>query len=193
MNNKFSKLALAGLLSLNAISANAATYTFDDVFTGSSSTVFTGPNAGYIEMALSLSVANSADSLQYAFSLFSRTTFDSFGYCSSGCVFTSTSKDGDKLFGTFTFTSVTAPDVNGDSSFAGNTIFTGGEGLFTGASGSGTFSGISNYLTLSTTQYNLSSITTPVPEADTSAMLLTGLGLVGFMARRQKAIKSNQK
>ena len=33
----------------------------------------------------------------------------------------------------------------------------------------------------------------PVPEAETSAMLLTGLGVIGFMARRQRAIKSNQK
>ena len=128
MKNKLSKLALAGLLSLSAISANAATYrtySFDEVFTGSSSTVFTGPNTGYIDHTLSLAVANSDDSLQYAFSLFTHTTFDSFGYCSSGCLFTSTSEAGDKLFGTFTFTSVTAPDVNGDSSFAGNTIFTG--------------------------------------------------------------------
>jgi probable HAF family extracellular repeat protein len=39
----------------------------------------------------------------------------------------------------------------------------------------------------------LTPVAAPVPEADTSAMLLTGLGLVGFMARRQKAIKSNQK
>jgi len=40
---------------------------------------------------------------------------------------------------------------------------------------------------------NSATVAAPVPEADTSAMLLTGLGLVGFMARRQKAIKSNQK
>ena len=40
---------------------------------------------------------------------------------------------------------------------------------------------------------NSTTVAAPVPEADTSAMLLTGLGLVGFMARRQKAIKSNQK
>jgi hypothetical protein len=186
MKNTLSKLALAALLSLSAITANAATYRFDDVFTGSSSTVFTGPNTGYIDHTLSLAVANSDDSLQHAFSLFSHTTFDSFGYCSSGCVFTNTSKAGDKLFGTFTFTSVTAPDVNGDSSFAGNVIFTGGEGLFTGASGSGTFSGISNLSTLTTTQFNTSSITTPVPEADTSAMLLMGAGVMGFIARRRK-------
>jgi hypothetical protein len=31
---------------------------------------------------------------------------------------------------------------------------------------------------------------TPVPEADTSAMLLTGLGLVGLMARRRKQAAS---
>ncbi len=30
------------------------------------------------------------------------------------------------------------------------------------------------------------SIAAPFPEADTSAMLLTGLGVIGFMARRHK-------
>ncbi len=186
MNKTFKKAILTIVLSLAAASANAATYRFDDVFTGSSSTIFTGPNTGYIDHTLSLAVANSDDSLQHAFSLFSHTTFDSFGYCSSGCVFTNTSKAGDKMFGTFTFTFVTAPDVNGDISFAGNTITTGGEGLFTGASGSGTFSGFSNVSTLLTTQYNLASITTPVPEADTSAMLLMGAGVMGFIARRRR-------
>lgn len=33
---------------------------------------------------------------------------------------------------------------------------------------------------------NISTVTTPVPEAQTYAMLLAGLGLVGFMARRSR-------
>jgi hypothetical protein len=33
---------------------------------------------------------------------------------------------------------------------------------------------------------NSSPVTTPVPEADTSAMLLMGAGVMGFMARRRK-------
>jgi hypothetical protein len=41
--------------------------------------------------------------------------------------------------------------------------------------------------------FNSAPVAAPVPEADSSAMLLTGLGIVGFMARRQRAIKSNQK
>ena len=44
------------------------------------------------------------------------------------------------------------------------------------------------YNTVSNTRrgFLLQSVAAPVPEADTSAMLLTGLGLIGFMARRRK-------
>jgi hypothetical protein len=37
---------------------------------------------------------------------------------------------------------------------------------------------------------NLTSLTAvnPVPEAETSAMLLTGLGVMGFIARRRKQV-----
>lgn len=34
--------------------------------------------------------------------------------------------------------------------------------------------------------YNMSAVTPPIPEPETYAMLLAGLGLVGFMARRRK-------
>ena len=34
-------------------------------------------------------------------------------------------------------------------------------------------------------------VLTPVPEADTSAMLLTGFGVIGFRARRRKTLKLN--
>ena len=37
---------------------------------------------------------------------------------------------------------------------------------------------------------NSSPVTTPVPEADNSAMLLTGLGVIGFMARRRTKAKA---
>jgi len=40
------------------------------------------------------------------------------------------------------------------------------------------------------TSFAPASIAAPVPEADTPAMLLTGLGVVGFMARRRKNIQA---
>jgi hypothetical protein len=39
--------------------------------------------------------------------------------------------------------------------------------------------------TMKLTSFAPASIAAPVPEADTSAMLLTGLGVIGFMARRR--------
>ena len=42
--------------------------------------------------------------------------------------------------------------------------------------------------TLSKDFVSVSAVTTPVPEAQTYAMLLAGLGLVGFMARRARTI-----
>jgi hypothetical protein len=35
------------------------------------------------------------------------------------------------------------------------------------------------------TSFAPTAVTSAVPEADTSAMLLTGLGVIGFMARRR--------
>lgn len=51
------------------------------------------------------------------------------------------------------------------------------------ATGNYTFS-LNNAGTLS---FNVPSVTTPVPEADSYAMLLAGLGIVGLVARRRKA------
>ena len=47
--------------------------------------------------------------------------------------------------------------------------------------------GAPDYFTLSNTGVLSYTATAPVPEADTYAMMLAGLGLVGFMVRRRKA------
>jgi hypothetical protein len=46
-----------------------------------------------------------------------------------------------------------------------------------------------SYETMKLTSFAPASIAAPVPEADTSAMLLTGLGVIGFMARRRNKAK----
>ena len=48
--------------------------------------------------------------------------------------------------------------------------------------------GVSNisYFTLTDNYVGITDLTTPVPEPETYAMLLAGLGLLGFMARRSK-------
>jgi len=185
------KLAGFSLVALASFSASAATYSFDDVYTGTFVDVGTGPivGTGHLDTTLTLLTANSADSLQYASGLFSQTFYDHATFCPVDCTFTATAKNGDHLFGTFAFTSLTTPDVNGVSTFAANTLFTGGDGLFTGATGTGSISGTNDWATLTATQFNLATITTPVPEADTSAMMLMGAGLMGFIARRRKVQK----
>ncbi len=83
--------------------------------------------------------------------------------------------------GSFDFTSASFPTVvfNGDQTFASYVGFTGtGGALITS-------------LTFSSPQLNAFeasnfSVTTPVPEPETYALLLAGLGVVGFMARRRK-------
>ena len=106
--------------------------------------------------------------------------------------------------------------VNGDSGYFGDATMTGTWGTkyqpdasgtvgsslnffsITGASGLGTVSGAkfgsaaSDVWTLSSTgvlTYGVgaTNLAAPVPEADTYAMMLAGLGLVGFMVRRRKA------
>jgi len=97
-----------------------------------------------------------------------------------------------------------ASDNTGDSlswiqtahSVLGNTFhtenaFTGGTGLYTGASGWSIADGTSTRLTsLTGTQSWISEthlvIPSPVPEPETYAMLMAGLGLLGFMSRRRK-------
>jgi hypothetical protein len=105
--------------------------------------------------------------------------------------------DGSMAFGIYDGSTIAADTiynnvligVNGFSQ--GSSIM--GSKTVTGATG--VFNGLNYSLTQNSTtagNWDLvvgSSIAAPVPEADTSAMLLTGLGVIGFMARRRNKVK----
>ena len=72
--------------------------------------------------------------------------------------------------------------TNGDQSFSQYVQFTGiGASKITSLS----FTNVPSLDAFETANY---SVTTPVPEPETYALLLAGLGVVGFMARRRKAV-----
>ena len=150
MNNKLSKLAIAVLLSLSAISANATPST-SIILNGNTydvSTIYTSWNANSELIQSSSPWWGDGNNAKIASNQLADTHF-AYGFDSSD-----------------------------------NTVFY----FYNGGLNS-------PYWTLSPTiksqdrvfyaYVNSAPVTTPVPEADTSAMLLTGLGVVGFMARRR--------
>ena len=192
MKNKLSKLALAMLLSLSAASANAAAYNF-------SNTVFDFYNH-----------VNGANNDQYRFFMVGTTPL----YSKSITMYAPTGgrplesggdfvyNNGDGLIkGTYTLVNHSVTYDPNDSniikseSFIANLNFTSGTGIFANTTGSGVFQaaltfGSSWIETSQNAALFSASSTAPVPEADTSAMLLMGAGVMGFMARRRKQVKA---
>ena len=167
MNMKISTLAVAAIFSLATVSANAAEYEFNDIYKRRDS--------------LSPWVINTTfnnDSQNYSSSILIRPD-NSFTY---------TFKNGDTLFGTYIVDPARSQvgeggdDPNNWDLFYANLTFTGGTGLFTVASGTGVINAMPNFWN----ELASRSFVTAVPEADTSAMLLMGAGVMGFMARRRK-------
>lgn len=197
---------LVVMATISATPAFALTYNVNENFTG---TFVEDSSYGTAQdflttYDLTFSSLNSGDA-----SLFS-SQLKSFAYgffgltgnssCNGPCSLTETLKNGDKIFATFTFNGQF--DGNSTITYSGNATITGGTGLFTGATGTGTFSGVDIITGLApgsdpgdpsfvgtTTQNLIYSINTPaVPEPETYALLLTGLGLVGFSARRKQKV-----
>ena len=189
MKNKLSKLALATLLSLSAASANAAAYNF-------SNTVFDFYNH-----------VNGANGDQYRFFM---SVNDTPLYSKSITMYAPTGgrplesggdfvyNNGDGLIkGTYTLVNHSVTYDPNDSniikseSFIANLNLTSGMAIFANTTGSGVFQaaltfGSSWVETSQNAALFSANSTAPVPEADTSAMLLMGAGVMGFMARRRK-------
>jgi|GEM_PF-1739994 hypothetical protein len=98
----------------------------------------------------------------------------------------------DQLFGTFTVTRILtdAQTTYVSRIFEASSQYTSGNGLFSGATGTGSFEITYNTSTKIMAADRLyatfSTPTAPIPEADTSTMLLMGAGIMGFIARRRK-------
>jgi len=192
MNNKCLKLAVAATLFLMTLSVNAATYNLVN------ENYILGVDLGStLDFNVDLANKTNLDSGEYTDKLtLTAVTPDTWVLNSSYNFITTATTSTDQLFGTFTVTRILS-DSKTDSLakyFTVRTQYTGGTGLFSGATGNGSFEidTIQQYSPSSlVTQVNYlyATITTPVaavPESDTSEMVLMGVGLIGFMARRRK-------
>jgi hypothetical protein len=104
-----------------------------------------------------------------------------------------------QIFGTYKINEIIieADHESLNSYYFAEAFFAGGTGLFADASGTGSFQiyqkeyfyepgqTFRSWVPASVNYLN-ATINTPVPEADTSAMFLMGVGVMGFMARRRK-------
>jgi len=115
--------------------------------------------------------------------------------CEGSCQFTETLKNGDTIFGTILSNGPYKVEINNDSAipspfskiwYTGNLLITGGTGLFAGATGSGTYTGVDDYTNMTQTLTSTFSVTA-VPEPDSLVMLLSGLAVLGVGMRRKFA------
>jgi hypothetical protein len=181
---------------LGASSANAATYNLDEIISGQWN--FVSPdNYSY---SYGAGTFISGDSLLLNLGTTATAAYAPGTFNCISCSYTSSLLGGGSVFGSFTVDS-SAFVVNGsnpsqvDLNFFDTFTIDGGTGVFAGASGGGTLTGTHFGALLagipqasgpSTEHVTFSLTTAPVPEPETYAMVLAGLGLIGFKARRGK-------
>jgi hypothetical protein len=174
---------------LSSISANAITYNVNENFSGTYNTIDNGNGYFTSFHNLIFSSLTSGDSSLFSSSLVTTISNASFldpfsNWCDAGCSFTETLINGNTFSGSFNLTDFQT-GINGIS-YSGDLVITGGTGLFAGATGSGTFSGFDDF-NGGTINHNAIYTITAVPEPETYAMFLFGLGVMGAVARRRKA------
>jgi PEP-CTERM motif len=183
-------------LALGATGASAATYSIDEGISGSWN--FDSPD--HYSYSYGSGTFLSGDSLLLNQSSTATAAFAPGTFNCISCSYTSTLAGGDTIFGNFTVDSFSfvANPVNpfqADLNFTDTFTVSGGTGAFTGASGGGTIFGthfgalidfIPQVSGASTERVIFSVTTAPVPEPETYAMLMAGLGVMGAVARRRK-------
>ena len=192
MNNKSLKLAVAATLFLMTLTANAATYNLVN------ENYILGVDLGStLEFNIDSANKTNLGSGEYTDKLtLTAGAPNNWVLNSSYNFITTATTPSDQLFGTFTISRILS-DSQTDSLakfYTVRTQYTSGTGLFSGATGTGSFEietmqQYSPSSLVTKVNYLYATITTPiaaVPEADTSGMVLMGVGLIGFMARRRK-------
>lgn len=199
--NSFGKSLVALLLSAISFQASALTYSVTENFTGTWEAIWGLPIATFTHASSSQTFL-SGNAIFSNSSIQSESIIDTLVNCVS-CTITETLSGGDKIFfehlltdGALTPSTSTLGSV--DNFYNGTVTITGGTGLFAGASGNGTFTAIDfgiyntdsngNFVSFNRNgnwQIELIySVTTAVPEPQSTALLLAGLGLINITMRR---------
>ena len=190
--------------SMFASNASAATYqveqTYSGIFSQTETLVDTGLGYSNIlyQTTVNLTPTNlvSGDASLFSTSLTTSTEFlfnvaTSVLSCAGVCQFTETLKNGDTIFGTILSNGPYATELNTDPApqfskiwYTGDLLITGGTGLFAGATGYGTYSGVDDYTTMTQTLTSTFRVTA-VPEPESFVMLFAGLAMLGATVRRK--------
>lgn len=196
-----SKLTAITCLSLASISANATTYNVNEVFTGSfSETDFGFGEFSSIHNLYFESLISGDASL---FSVSHNTYINGFNDGSNEslcryCITDETLINGDSIFSTFTFTGTLYSYEDKYRYSTGDYTITGGTGLFSNATGGGSFTALDSYVYGidenadyrhgTSLLYNSGSITTPDVSAVPipAAAWLFGSGIMSFFGLRRK-------
>lgn len=190
---QFFKVVLL-LCSLSALQANANVYNVDESYEGTfatdansiltltldSHTIFTG-DTSIFSTSVSSSVNMATVNLDPLTGL---------PNCSvaSNCSYTQILKNNDTITGSYNFTSLA--NAGALSFSVADLTINGGTGAFAGATGSGTLITTTNLANNNATQRavyevrTVASAASAVPEPQTYALFLAGLGLLGFASRK---------
>lgn len=179
---------------LFACTTQAATYHTDQQYFGDFTITDLGDGNALTSNVLHPTVLVSGDLPMVASTLYSfiphTMTEAGLTLCTLTCTFTQAMANGDSFSGTLSFDSF---DLNGTIlTYSGHSVITGGTGFFAGASGGGTMTGRHDFMSYTYGRIANESIltiyTAPVPEPGNNAMLLAGIGILGLLARRRRAI-----
>ena len=189
-------------------SSAALTYSVDEKFSGIWAGIFGSPTSLFTHIASSPSIVSGDPSLFNFFpkSILTTDVIENVTTCAP-CTSIQVLNSGDKIFTTNTiaFNGGSVPSANTpglfDNLYKGTITITGGTGLFKNATGGGNYfatdfgaindDGKGNISFNSFGKWdfeqNITVNTAPVPEPEIYAMMMAGLGLMGFVARRRKS------